>query len=405
MRCWLALVPLLPLACAAPEESAAPVEDPAATVRVALFNIRELSTAKLETADDPQLQAAARIVQRVRPDVLVINEIDHDYETPGADLASTAVRFATSYLSAGEEAIDYPHAWAAANNTGFLSGLDLNGDGHVATDADRGERRHGDDCFGWGTYPGQYSMAVLSRYPLAGGSARTFQRFLWKDLPGHHIPPGLYSDEALEVLRLSSKSHWDLPVRVGDASLRLLLSHPTPTVFDGDEDRNGRRNFDEIKLWVEYLNDSPALYDDAGRRGGYGSSDPFVIAGDLNARPDERTSRYDGMVAIEQLLGHPRIQDSGPWLTSAGGVEARAEVVARGAGESDPERHAAERSTAPFRGGMRIDYVLPSVDLTVLDGGVFWPAASEDPEGARLAETASDHRLVWLDVRLPRSGF
>ena len=62
--------------------------------------------------------------------------------------------------------------------------------------------------------------------------------------------------------------------------------------------------------------------------------------------------------------------------------------------------HFWERSTSVFGDGARIDYVLPSAGLEVIAGGVFWPDPDEDPEGARWAEDASDHRLVWLDLRL-----
>jgi len=60
--------------------------------------------------------------------------------------------------------------------------------------------------------------------------------------------------------------------------------------------------------------------------------------------------------------------------------------------------------TVVFLGGMRIDYLLPSVGLTVRDGGVFWPSADEDVEGAELAELASDHRLAWIDLEIPRAS-
>ncbi len=365
-------------------------QEPPSVLRVATFNIKELSRAKIEQVDEtgvganPQLRAAAAIIQRVRPDILVLNEIDHDYGAIQEGLDFSARRFARLYLATGNDPIEYPYSWAAPNNTGILSGIDLNGDGHAATEADRGERSHGDDAFGYGVYPGQYSMAVLSRYPIAGDQARTFRKFRWVDLPGNHIPQGFYSDQALEIFRLSSKSHQDLPVQVGAQRLHLFLSHPTPTVFDRDEDHNGRRNFDEIKLWVHYIDGDETLVDDAGRGGGYDAGDPFVILGDLNARPDADESLYDGRTAISQLLEHPRIRDTGEV------------AVSRGAPDGKP------RATTAFRGiGARIDYVLPSIDLEVLDGGVFWPAAEEDPLGRELAEAASDHRLVWIDLHLP----
>jgi len=98
-----------------------------------------------------------------------------------------------------------------------------------------------------------------------------------------------------------------------------------------------------------------------------------VIMGDLNAEPAGGEARLGGTAAISQLLSHPRVQDPAPH---------------RG------------RSTAEFGGGLRVDYVLPSVDVEVVDGGLWWPSAEEDAQGAAAADEASDHRLVWLDVRV-----
>ena len=238
-------------------------------------------------------------------------------------------------------------------------------------------------------------MALLSRFPVLAAEARTFQRFLWRDLPGNHLPVGFYGPEIAGALRLSSKSHWDVPVELpGGHMLHFWISHPTPPGFDGDEDRNGRRNFDEVKFWVEYLADQPALVDDAGDVGGYRADAPFVIAGDLNASSQESTSIYDGTTAIGQLLAQTGIEDTGPYLVSRGALEAQP-----GAAAGPPAFP--ERATAVFRGGVRVDYLLPSRGIAVRAGGVFWPSSEEDPDGHRLAETASDHRLVWLDLELP----
>ncbi len=57
---------------------------------------------------------------------------------------------------------------------------------------------------------------------------------------------------------------------VGKTTLHLLASHPTPPAFDGPEDRNGRRNHDEIRFWNDYLDRAEIGYirDDAGLAGG-----------------------------------------------------------------------------------------------------------------------------------------
>lgn len=367
---------LLPLLLAASACRSGPPDE--GRVRVATFNIRELGTPALTDLSpdgigrNAQARAAAAIVKRVRPDILVLNEIDLDPAAPG-DPSRNARRFAEGYLEPGPDGLAYPFAFAAPSNTGLLSGLDLNGDGRVATDADLGTRAFGEDAFGFGTYPGQYAMAVLSRFPLDSAGARTFQRFRWTDLPGNHLPPDLFAPEVKRALRLSSKSHWDLPVAIGSDTLHLWVSHPTPPGFDGPEDRNGRRNFDEIRFWRLYLEGDGRLVDDAGRAGGYASDRPFVIAGDLNARPGDTAVVYDGVAAADQLRRHPGIQD--PPATA--------------------------RPTAVFFGGIRIDYLLPSDGLDVIGGGVFWPDPDTDPAGAALADSASDHRLVWLDLAWP----
>jgi endonuclease/exonuclease/phosphatase family metal-dependent hydrolase len=363
-----------------------PAED--VDVRIALFNVRELSTAKIAEVDasgagtNPQLRAAAEIIATVRPDILVLNEVDHDYEAFGSTLTTAARAFATAYLMTAAEPIEYLYAYAAPNNTGMLSGIDLNGDGLVATDDHQGSREHGDDSFGFGVYPGQYSIAVLSRYPIISGESRTFQNLLWRDQPGNHFPADFYSAEAQAALRLSSKSHQDIPVAVDGQRLHLFLSHPTPPVFDGDEDRNGRRNFDEIMLWRQYIDGVESLVDDTGRTGGYAAGMPFVVVGDLNAAEGD-AAVYDGVTAIDQLLAHTAIQDPADWVVSEGAPD-------------NPW------ATTEFGDrGRRIDYVLPSRGIEIRDGGVYWPAAAADPDDNARALLASDHRLVWLDLRLP----
>ena len=356
------------------------------TLRVATFNIWEMSTEKLHQVDengagqDEQIRAAAEIIKMVRPDILVLNEIDHDYNFPD-DLAKNARQFRDAYLNRGEAAFGYPHVFAAPCNTGIRSGFDFDDDGIIADSRHVGSRLHGVDCYGYGAYPGQYSMALLSRFPIDETDVRTFQKFLWKDLPDNHLPPGFYSDEELDIFRLSSKSHWDVPVLVGDERLHLLMSHPTPPGFDGPEDRNGRRNFDEIKFWVHFIDNDAALYDDAGVRGGHDKKEPYFIAGDLNASP-EAPVEYDDVNAIHQLLRHPKIFD--PFHDR----------------QSSRTSVRTPAHTAKFGDDrlMRIDYLLPSRGLNILDRGVFWPERELDNLGFELAEKASDHRLVWIDI-------
>ncbi|BCJ65920.1 endonuclease [Polymorphospora rubra] len=360
--------------------------------------------ADLSTPGNAQARTIAEIVQRNRPDVLLVNEFDYD---PVA-----ARLFQDNYLSVGQNGakpIRYPHRFIAPSNTGIASGFDLNNNGQVVTQP--GTPGYGDDALGFGDFPGQYGMVVYSQYPIDLRGARTFQNFLWKDMPGALLPDDpatpapadWYSPEELAVFRLSSKSHWDLPIKVGKRTVHFLISHPTPPVFDGPEDRNGRRNFDEIRFWADYVRPGSGryIYDDQGRRDGLRPGSNFVIAGDLNSDPRDGDS-IPG--AAQQLLEH-RWVNAGFTPSSRGAVEASAlQGGANTTHRSNPKYDTADFADVPGPGNVRADYVLPSRGLAVRDGGVFWPVAS-DPL-ARLTGTfpfpSSDHRLVWLDLRVGR---
>ncbi|MEM1231169.1 MAG: endonuclease/exonuclease/phosphatase family protein [Pseudomonadota bacterium] len=389
-----------------------PLTKPAGSVRFATFNVylnrseegallRDLTSADAtaDTKSHRQLRAVAEIIQRVRPDVLLLNEFDHD--EAGAAIAVFQRKFLGAVQN-GQQPIDYPYRFSGPVNTGVPSGVDLDGDGRLGGPG---------DLLGFGAFPGQYGMVLLSRYPILKDKARTFQRFLWQDMPGALLPdnpatpaPGDYfSAAALAVFRLSSKSHWDLPIDLGEHIVHVLAAHPTPPVFDGPEDRNGRRNFDEIRFWSDYIGapeDNRYHVDDAGRRGGLGRQ-PFVIMGDYNADPFDGSGRTS---AIGQLLTNPAVNASVTPGSTGGAEDAAREGRANETHRSDPALDTADFNPAS-PGNLRVDYVLPSVHgLHPVCGGVFWPSA-EDATRALVGDgqpvASSDHRLVWMDL-LPR---
>jgi endonuclease/exonuclease/phosphatase family protein len=351
----------------------------------------------LSTPGNQQAKNVAETIQRVRPDVVLINEFDFDAN-------GTALRlFQDNYLSIaqnGAAPINYRYRFAAESNTGIPSGFDLNNNGVIGGP---------DDAYGFGVYPGQFGMAVYSRYPIDLTGIRTFQKFLWKDMPGAKLPDDpatpapmdWYSPAELNVFRLSSKSHWDLPILIDKKVVHFLTSHPTPPVFDGPEDRNGTRNFDEIRLWADYITPGKGsyLYDDAGRRGGLKPGSLFVIAGDQNSDPLDGDS-IPG--AIQQLLENPLVNThSTP--TSPGAVEQNAlQGGINLTHKSDPKFDTADfADNAP--GNLRADYVLPRKNIKIVGSGVFWPLMS-DPLFRLVCVfpfPTSDHRLVRVDVKVP----
>lgn len=374
------------------------------SLRIATWNIamnfREAEgiTLALRSEQNQRFHRQAEIIQRLNPDILLLNEWDASTDDEALKL------FLKEYLSAshnGSTPIDFEYYFTAPVNTGEPSGLDLDGNGTPGSGPG--------DAYGYGTFPGQYSMVLLSKFPIQVDQVRTFQNFKWSDMPDAIQPmneagASWYPDSVWKQLRLSSKSHWDIPIQTKEGIIHVLASHPTPPVFDGPEDRNGRRNHDEIRFWADYVHPdterSEYIYDDQGRMGGLRSEEGFVIMGDLNADPNDGDS-YPG--AIELLLKSPQIQSCPPPI-SLGGKE----WAIRQGGANLNSQGASEEDTADFNdrytGNLRVDYVLPSRNqLKVLKAGVFWP--EPDSELERLfplenGSSTSDHRPVWLDLKM-----
>lgn len=363
-------------------------------LRVATFNVAmgldeagDLGRA-LANTNDNRLQQVAGILQRVRPDIVLLNEFDYDPEVDAAAL------FNANYLGVsqnGQEPLRYPFHFRAPVNTGVDSGEDLDRDGQAGGPG---------DGWGFGRFPGQYGMIVLSRYPIDAERSRTFQQVRWSALPKALRPVNpdgseFYSDEIWQLLRLSSKSHWDVVIETGERPLHLLAHHPTPPVFDGPEDRNGKRNFDEIRFWLEYTRPDgwDAQEDDKGQAGGIGQKVAFVIAGDFNADPNDGDSLKG---AVDQLLDASWINSTCVPASRGGNEAARLQEGVNVSQQGDPAADTSDFNDR-YTGNLRLDYVLPSSGLTVAGCGVFWPTTDEP--GHDLVE-ASDHRLVWLDIKL-----
>ncbi len=376
-------------------------------LRVMTYNIEDVRTRDLRRDDHPRLQRAAARIQALAPDVLLVNEIT--YDQPGAPgyeegdpEGQNARRFAQNYLSQPQADSLSGRSYQTVMlpvNTGVPSGYDLNDDGRVVSDVpsvpsspDDGSvaqqtdagRAYGNDAWGFGTFPGQYGMALFVHPDLEvlRDSIRTFRLFPWSDMPNAAQPidstsgEPWYSQEEWEAFRLSSKSHWDVPVRLPDGTvLHVLASHPTPPAFDGPAQRNARRNHDEIRLWGDYLTDAAYVEDDSGRGGGLHDAAPFVVVGDLNADPDDESTYRD---AVRALVNHDHVHSKGAPTASPAGQAAFPSL--------DPDDTA--------RWGKRVDYVLPSATLSVDTSGVWRPAS---PDSTALP--VSDHFPVWMDLR------
>lgn len=375
------------------------------SIRVATFNVEDVRTGDLKRGDSPRLKQLAEVIQRVRPNVILLNEIAYDM-AGGPDMIDGDVpgqngqRFAELYLSVAQAKGLEPmrmRAFMAPVNTGVPSGLDLDNDGTVTntypprvkaedTEAFRAAeelgRKYGNDCWGFGTFPGRYGMALLvdERLVIEDAKVRTFRLLPWDYMPGAFMPTAAdgaswYSAEEREKVRLSSKSHWDVPVRMPNgATVHFLCSHPTPPAFDGAEQRNKRRNHDEIRFWADYVEGQSYIVDDADVGGGLAKRASFVILGDLNSDPQKGNRFKD---PIRTVLGSVERLNMGSAPTAS--------VEVAGLESTD---------TALFK--LRVDYVLASKDLDVKRQGIW-----RDVPGEGKGRFPSDHFPVWMDLEVP----
>ncbi len=324
-------------------------------LRIATYNV-ELTRAgpgllvrDIASGEDPAVEAVVSVLARLDADVILLTGIDYDLRARAAGaLAARA---------------GYVHVMALRGNTGVATGLDLDGNGRL------GEPR---DAMGFGRFAGQAGMAVLSRHPF-GPDARDFSGLLWADLPGAMLPTDM-TPAVRAAQRLSTSGHWEVPVQVPGGVIRLLCWYATPPVFDGPEDRNGKRNHDEAAFWLRLL---------AGDLPWVPPTGHFVVIGQSNLDP----LAGDGVRgAMAGLFDHPQLQDPAPR-----GTHGRTEPGQPG----DP---ALDTALYDF-GGLRVEVVLPSAGLRVVQSGVLWPP-DDDPFAAVLA-AASRHRPVWVDLALP----
>lgn len=333
----------------------------AGTLRVATWNA-ELSRdgpglllRDILRGEDARANAVAQIIADVAPDILLLQSVDYDMELRALGALRNLI---------AARGVQYDTVFALLPNTGMATGLDMDGDGRL------GEP---EDAQGYGAFLGQGGMAILSRYPIDMAAVQDMSAILWRDVPEPMLPTmdgtPFPSAEAQKVLRLANVAHWAVPALHDSGTVTLLAFHANPPVFDGPEDRNGRRNHDQLRFWQHYLD------------GVFGAApqERFVLLGHANQDP----LKSEGIKAgIRGLLSDPRMTDP---------VPLRDDTLPGDPPEATVDWPRVDPSQ------MRVSYVLPSRDWMIEASGVYWPTAGKEAE---MLQVASRHRMVWVDLRI-----
>lgn len=369
------------------DDESAPVltEAEADSLRVATFDANLSRSAPGDLLEDLSAPGAedatevAKVIQQVRPDVLVLTGIDVD---AGDDLVDA---FNTNYLAVGADdnsGMTYPYSYTAPSNAGVESGADLDRNGTIGGPG---------DALGYGDFPGQSSMIVYSKHPIETDQIRDFTSLSWSKMPDNHIPDDV-TDLERNILPMSSVSHWDIPIDVEGQTVHLLAS----SAADASEGVNDdARNRDQIRFWQDYLDqDSDYITDHRGNRGPIDEDAQFVIAGSLKADPDG--SGPADPTAINSLLESDAITDPEPARTLVSSDMSSASLPT----DSDSQFHTAPDPSSNTD-SYRADYVLPSSDMTVTDSGTLETDA-EHRESYRgffgMRPNDSANHIVWADT-------
>ncbi|WP_417598073.1 endonuclease/exonuclease/phosphatase family protein [Pararhodobacter oceanensis] len=295
---------------------------------------------------EPDVTAIITAIASHAPDALML--LDFDYDLNGLALLA----FAAQLAEAGHP---MPYHIAPQPNSGVATGLDLDGDGRSGT---------ADDAQGWAAFAGSGGMALLSRWPIEHAELRDHTGFLWRDLPDARLPTfnaTLFpAPEVFDIQRLASVAAFEVPLLIHDRRLTIMGYHAGPPAFGGAHQRNRNRNADETRFWRLRLD---------GMLGPPPTA-PFVLLADANLDVENGAGIHSEIAA---LLTHPSMQDPHP----TGAHPARGVT-------SDTTGYWPEGP-----GALRVDYVLPSAELRVLDAGLYWP------------HPQAKHSLVWVDIAWP----
>ena len=219
------------------------------------------------------------------------------------------------------------------------------------------------DALGWGGFPGNGGMAVLSRLPIDAGAARSFARAaLGRRCPGRELPrrpDGSPFPDAARRRRCGCRRGRTGTCRCccrTAGGCTCSPSNPTPPLFDGAEGFNRRRNRDEVRFWSVYL-DGAALPRRPGRTAGPPDG-PLVVLGNLNLDPLDGAGERGGDGARCSRIRGCRTRGR-----RAPAARRRRATGVNGGHDGDPALDTADWRDDGGPGNLRVDYVLPSAEL------------------------------------------
>lgn len=263
------------------------------------YNIKELSTVKIESAQNQQMDSLAKVLKHFQSkhgkiDLFSLNEVQFDqkgipnknYTSHGQNLNKIAERLE----------LNFHHSIFSEANTGKLAKKDKQG--NYLQDFSAKNSRKLADQINFGIFPGQYSTGALSNMKVI--SVSVIDKLLWKEFNPHlDLNQFRLADgkKVPEDIQLFDKNFTDIVLETvlenkKKIQFHLILLHSVPAYHFGNKrSMNFLRNADQLKFLEWYLTGKtdfgvPKIIDDGNRIVPLPADARFIAVGDWNTAPD-----------------------------------------------------------------------------------------------------------------------
>lgn len=316
-------------------------------IKVVHYNIKELSTDKIDNKNHLQVKNAALVLKEHPFDVLSLNEIQFDREGVPTPLQTTRgenIKKLASYFGVPE----FTSAFHPAN-TGERAKKQKNGS-YYTNAASKEARAHADQI-NFGLFPHQYSTGALLKY-------KVISEVIVKDIKWKDFDPNLNLDQFRtpkgkkfpEDMKLFDKNFTDIVADVDGHEVHFIFLHTVPAYhFGNKKSPNYKRNADQLRFLEWYLTGATDIEVNLSSLKPLSSKDTFIAMGDFNT--DINNLENEGSVVLNRLFkkSNTFIKTSEMSFTNEGG----------------------SYSPKPFR--LMLDYIISSKNLEPVAGGIIHP--------------------------------
>jgi len=317
------------------------------TIRVVHYNIKELSTDKVDNENHLQLKNAVAVMKDYQFDVLSLNEVQFDSTgapTPMQTTRGENVKKLGKLFGVPE----YTSVFHPAN-TG--ENAKKKKDGTYYKHANNKIARSHADQLNFGVFPHQYSTGALLKY-------KVISEIVVKDLKWKDFNPSVDFSKFRQAngkkfpkdMKLFDKNFTDVVADVDGHEVHFVFLHTVPAYhFGNKKSPNYKRNADQLRFLEWYLTGATDIDVNLSSLKPLDSKTTYIAMGDFNTDINNPKNEGTGVLARLFKKANTFIKQSDMTFTNEGG----------------------SYSPKPFR--LMLDYIVSSKNLEPIAGRIIHP--------------------------------